>query len=580
MKNEIHYIDKVAGSSVFLDVPGTKPCMGHHEGSASPKFIRWYVPNYPVHWILKWWLNLETNKKWNKYLCRQYNRMERARNIGNGVLYWAIALSLLKHSKSFRMVLIRKNLRNWYYGRSVRSLHKINYEYNKITKLGKIDVKSKRFYVLKENGKQRPIGAPDVGWKLVTSGMNFFLLNWVEPLWLDRQHGYRPGRGIWSAWQKLLERIRSEDQIFEFDLTKFFNRVPHLRIFQKLNMIRLPNSLVYWYTWINKFMPTMGLDENGQPIKVDKEDPQLNPLLKRRYLENFPVGKRWRKYAGPYPKEYGVSQGLPTSPLLAILVLEWSRIYQIPGIQYADDGIYFPKDDKIKNPAKYIEEEQKTNGFLEGKWLKEKVRRLFYPYTDEKAILHQKNQICSFNLKKSGWVKRNGQWLKSLKFLGITYNPNEDRIEYKDKNQNLQWLSREDALSDVSKLKKFCGQVNYGQAIITEWEWKINKDSLLMAYTPMNLFIIMKWIHNILLYLLGKYTVPKTLGNWLEKLVSEKVFSTVATELFLKKYPKLTYQRNLQKIKFRNRKVVEKEFRAKELVRNVGPYIELEAKYH
>jgi len=36
----------------------------------------------------------------------------------------------------------------------------------------------------------------------------------------------------------------------------------------------------------------MGVDENGQPIKVDKEDPQLNPLLKRRYLEKFPIGKR------------------------------------------------------------------------------------------------------------------------------------------------------------------------------------------------------------------------------------------------------------------------------------------------
>jgi len=171
-------------------------------------------------------------------------------------------------------------------------------------------------------------------------------------------------------------------------------------------------------------------------------------------------------------------------------------------------------------------------------------------------------------------------WRLPLKFLGITYNPNEDRLEYKkDGEENLQWLKREDALKDVSKLKKFCGQVNYGQRPITEWSWKIHHKSLLMIYTPMNVFIMFKWLHNLLLVLLGRYSVPTKLSKWLEKLVSEKVFSTVATELFLKRYPKLTHQRNLRSVSFRQPKKVNKKSNAKVLVKNVGPCIVLEAKY-
>jgi len=34
-----------------------------------------------------------------------------------------------------------------------------------------------------------------------------------------------------------------------------------------------------------------------------------------------------------------------------------------------------------------------------------------------------KSSGVEFNFDKSGWVKRSGQWLKPLKFLGMVYDP-------------------------------------------------------------------------------------------------------------------------------------------------------------
>jgi len=67
----------------------------------------------------------------------------------------------------------------------------------------------------------------------------------------------------------------------------------------------------------------MGRDEKGQKIEVDKEDPQLNPRLRiKKGGKNAVQNQIPILYPGPNPREFGVAQGLPTSPLLAILVLE------------------------------------------------------------------------------------------------------------------------------------------------------------------------------------------------------------------------------------------------------------------
>jgi len=84
----------------------------------------------------------------------------------------------------------------------------------------------------------------------------------------------------------------------------------------------------------------------------------------------------------------GVPQGSPTSPFLSIVAeSEAFTDSTEPGVSriaYADDGILYSDHDFVAMPNA-------------------KMRDLGVEYADE----------------KSSWVKREGKWLKPLKFLGL-----------------------------------------------------------------------------------------------------------------------------------------------------------------
>lgn len=80
----------------------------------------------------------------------------------------------------------------------------------------------------------------------------------------------------------------------------------------------------------------------------------------------------------------GVPQGSPLSPFLAILAIR-EYLEQQTNVNYADDQIFYG------NEAFTIKD---------------------FPAM---GIKH--------NEEKSGWIKKDGVWLKELKFLGLIYNP-------------------------------------------------------------------------------------------------------------------------------------------------------------
>lgn len=84
----------------------------------------------------------------------------------------------------------------------------------------------------------------------------------------------------------------------------------------------------------------------------------------------------------------GVPQGAPTSPLLAGYALKDAVISRFPCVAYADDGVYhghLPREVLIGT------EEMNVAGI-------------------------------SYNPDKSGWIKKDGEWQKPLKFLGLVYD--------------------------------------------------------------------------------------------------------------------------------------------------------------
>lgn len=90
----------------------------------------------------------------------------------------------------------------------------------------------------------------------------------------------------------------------------------------------------------------------------------------------------------------GVPQGAPTSPLLSLLVLKDTVNLACEMTKmYADDGLWATDNNS---------------------WLPPPPTR----WKDLTGV--------EIHPEKSGWVKRNGEWLKPLKFLGLTYDGKTD----------------------------------------------------------------------------------------------------------------------------------------------------------
>jgi len=90
----------------------------------------------------------------------------------------------------------------------------------------------KRFYVAKPGGKFRPIGAPNLGSKMVFKALEIIMRELLEDRIGNYQHGFIRERGCQTATMALIERLRQNPKakVYEFDLKSFFNKVNPIRV--------------------------------------------------------------------------------------------------------------------------------------------------------------------------------------------------------------------------------------------------------------------------------------------------------------------------------------------------------------
>jgi len=105
-----------------------------------------------------------------------------------------------------------------------------------------------------------------------------------------------------------------------------------------------------------------------------------------KYIEQDEEGRREREALEQLQKG-GLPQGAATSPLLTIFNKNYTVLGLLDHIMYADDGLLI---DVIED-------------------------------LDPRELNNEEHGI-EVNLEKSGWVKKDGKWLKPLKFLGLIYD--------------------------------------------------------------------------------------------------------------------------------------------------------------
>jgi hypothetical protein len=392
----------------------------------------------------------------NKFLARRLDAMNRlareaealspAERMPHREAYDKIARRL-ERSRSFQLLALYRVERGWYKTHSAQSVMRtlsgvyrlarrnsksMRYERWMLNKADQtVRLKWEDYAKQRPEGDWRPLTIPTLEWR-VWNHMKYISASiWLEGTHADFQHGARPGRGVGSALKALAERVVKAKNIWEFDLSKFFDRVNWWQLVRTMSHSGLPFELAMWtknhIEWNPWYQPLDLYREERARKRVRSPVWEAIKYAWRHAGWDVPFSKVMENYWSTFNRldawnhnwdlaeslakegrvtvhadtESGVPQGDALSPMLACRALQFAireaGVDESKLLMYMDDGLIFGDGD-LRATVKRFEDAMSKLG-------------------------------VEVNWKKSGWVRRDGVLCRDLKFLGHRWLFNQRNFE-------------------------------------------------------------------------------------------------------------------------------------------------------